>query len=680
MMLLLYDYTFKDYVRQVITLLLYFELKFNNIILHKGGVIILKIKYIKKFSAMLLIFGLLCGCNSSNVPNEAFSTNKSTSSDSHNEQIQDLKSLYDSSKSVDENVKFFLKTMTLEEKVGQMLQVERRAISIEDIKNFYIGSVFAAGGSSPDENNIDEWNKMIARYKEAAKETKLAIPLLFAVDAVHGNNNMQDTVIYPHNIGLGASGDAQLIKNIAKDNAKELTAAGIDWTFSPTVAVCNDIRWGRTYECFSENSDLVSIMSVAYITALQENGIITCAKHYIADGAVEFGTGDSSYLLDQGDAKISQKELNDYYIPVYKEAVKAGVKSIMVSYSSINGEKNHGNKWLIQNVLKDKIGFKGLVISDYNGIHQLNGDSMYSKVVSAVNAGIDVLMEDTSWKECYEALIKAIENRDIAEERINDAVTRVLRVKMEMGKFENKGATEQNFILRNYKSKQIAEEAVRKSLVLLKNKKDVLPLNNTKYKKIAVIGPASDNIGIQCGGWTKTWQGGQDDPYKGHWMSGTTILDGFKDISSKNGVAIITEKDKLKDADVIVAVIGEYPYAEGKGDDESLSLTRGTVLEENDTTLKAAYAAKKPLVVILVSGRPRIVTDEINKWDGFVEAWLPGTEGGEIAKVLYDVYEFEARLPITWPKNTKQLPMTLNNQTNGYDALFPYGYRLTIKR
>jgi beta-glucosidase len=486
----------------------------------------------------------------------------------------------------------------------------------------------------------------------------------------------------------------------AKDNAKELTAAGVDWTFSPTVAVSNDIRWGRTYECFGENSDLVSIMSVAYITALQENGIIACAKHYIADGAVEFGTGDSSYLLDQGDAKIGKKELDDYYIPVYKEAVKAGVKSIMVSYSSINGEKNHGNKDLIQNELKGKrkMGFKGLVISDYNGIHQLKGDSMYSRVVSAVNAGIDVLMEDTSWKECYDALIKAIENRDIAVERIDDAVTRVLRVKMEMGKFENKEATEQNFILRNYKSKQIAEEAVRKSLVLLKdkskqiaeeavrkslvllkNKNKILPLNGTKYKKIAVIGPAADNIGIQCGGWTKTWQGGQDDPYKGHWMSGTTILDGFKEIASKNAITIITEKEKLNDAEAIVAVIGEYPYAEGKGDDESLSLARGTVLEGNETTLKAAYAAKKPLVVVLISGRPRIVTDEINKWDGFVEAWLPGTEGGEIAKVLYGG-NFEARLPITWPKNIKQLPMTLNKQTNGYDALFPYGYGLIIKK
>lgn len=640
----------------------------------------MKNKFIGKFLAVLLIFGLSCGCNNSNVSRETIPTTKSsinTLNNSH--QTQDLEALYDSTKSVDENIKLFLDNMTIEEKVGQMLQVERRTISIEDIKNYNIGSIFAAGGSTPDENTMDEWRKMINRYKDAAKETRLAIPLLYAVDAVHGNNNMQDTIIYPHNIGLGASRDTELIKKIAADNAKELSAVGVDWTFAPTVAVINDIRWGRTYECYSENPDLVTIMSVPYITTLQKNGIIACAKHYVADGAVEFQTGDSGYLLDQGDAKIGDKELNDYYISVYKQAVNAGVKSIMVSYSSVNGVKNHVNRKLIQNVLKDDIGFKGLVISDYNGIHQLNGESLYTKVVNAVNAGIDVLMEDSEWKECYDAIIKAVENRDIAENRVNDAVTRVLRVKMEMGKFEEAKTTGQNFTLRNYKSKEVAEEAVRKSLVLLKNKNNVLPLN--KYKKIAVIGPASDNIGVQCGGWTKTWQGGQDDPNKGHWMNGTTILDGFKEIASKNECSIITEVENLKDADVVVAVIGEYPYAEGKGDDQSLSLTRGTILEGNEATLKAAYAAKKPLVVVLVSGRPRIVTDEIDKWDGFVEAWLPGTEGGEIAKVLYDSnYGFSASLPVTWPNNSEQLPMTLNNQPKGFNALFPYGYGLDIKR
>lgn len=584
--------------------------------------------------------------------------------------------VYDGKKTIDENISIFLQEMTLEEKVGQMIQVEQREISVNDVKNYFIGSIFAAGGSAPEENTMEKWAEMTQKFKAASMETRLGIPLLFAVDAVHGNNNLQDTIIFPHNIGLGASGDSELIIDIAAAVALELNAAGIDWNYSPCIAVSNDIRWGRTYECFSENPDLVSIMSIPYITTLQTNGIIACVKHYVADSAVKFGTGDSGYLMDQGNAEINQRDLNDYYLSVYKEAVAAGVKSVMVSYSSINSEKNHSNKFLIQDQLKGKMGFNGIVISDYQGIHQINGDSLYDQVVLAVNAGIDIIMEGSQWKECYDAIIEAVGNRDIRMERIDDAVSRILRVKMEMGKFDSIQMYTGDYKLRNFVHQQLAEEAVSKTLVLLKNKNNVLPLTN--QQNIAVIGPASDNIGIQCGGWTKTWQGGQDDK-NGRWMNGTTILDGFKEIAAKKGINIITDVSKLHKADVIVAVLGEYPYAEGKGDDDSLDLYGGTALEDNQSTLKAAYAAKKPLIVILISGRPRIITEELDKWDGFIQAWLPGTEGGVIAKSLYGEYEFNARLPVTWPRNIEQLPITMNNQSDGYNALFPYGYGLNLK-
>lgn len=585
--------------------------------------------------------------------------------------------IYDGKKSIDENITKFLQEMTLEEKVGQMLQVEQREISVKDTKKYFIGSIFAAGGSAPEENTMEKWAEMTQQFKAAALETRLGIPLLFAVDAVHGNNNMKDTIIFPHNIGLGASGDSELIMDIAGMVATELNAAGVDWNFSPCIAVSNDIRWGRTYECFSENPDLVSIMSIPYITTLQTNGIIACAKHYVADGAVKFGTGDSGYLMDQGNVEINQRDLNDYYLSVYKEAVAAGVKSIMVSYSSINSEKNHSNKFLINDQLKEDMGFNGIVISDFQGIHQLRGDSLYDQVVLAVNTGIDILMEASQWKECYDAIIEAAGNSDIRMERIDDAVSRILRVKIEMGKFDSVQMFTGDYKLRNFFHQQIAEEAVAKSLVLLKNKNNVLPITN--QNNIAVIGPAADNIGIQCGGWTKTWQGGQDDK-NGRWMNGTTILDGFKEIAAKNGSNIITDLSKLSKADVIVAVLGEYPYAEGKGDDDSLDLYGGTALAaDNESTLKAAYAAKKPIVVVLISGRPRIVTKELDKWDGFIQAWLPGTEGGVIAKSLYGEYEFNARLPVTWPRGLEQLPITINNQSDGYNALFPYGYGLNIK-
>ncbi len=585
--------------------------------------------------------------------------------------------LYAPQKSIDENISIYLKEMTLDEKIGQMLQVEYQSISKKDVEDFYIGSVFAAGGSSPVNNTMAEWRKMTDQYKAAAAKTRLRIPLLFAVDAVHGNNNLQDTIIFPHNIGLGATGDSELMGKIAGATALELNAAGIDWNFAPCVAVSNDIRWGRTYESFGENPDLVSIMSIPYITTLQKNGIIACAKHYVADGAVIYGSGDSGYLMDQGNANINQRELDDNYLSVYKEAVSAGVKSIMVSYSSINNEKNHSNKFLIQDRLKDDMGFKGIVVSDFEGIHQVMGETLYDKVVLAVNAGIDVLMEASQWKECYEAILDAVGNGDIRVERINDAVTRVLRVKLEMEKFENKSDSNlSQYSLRNFLHKQIAEEAVAKSLVLLKNKNNIIPFGNKQ--NIAVIGPAADNIGIQCGGWTKTWQGGQDND-SGRWMSGTTVLDGFKELAGRNGTTIITDINKLEAADIIVAVLGEYPYAEGKGDDEAMDLSGGTALEDNEQILKAAYAANKPVVVILISGRPRIITSELEKWDGLVQAWLPGTEGAAIAKVLYGDFEFTGRLSVTWPRNVKQLPITLTNQSDGYNALFPYGYGLSIK-
>lgn len=623
---------------------------------------------------VILILGIISSCSNSGKVNHAASGQKAAISELSN---KDLESLYNKDKSIDDNIAAFLEKMTLEEKVGQMLQVERQSISLKDIKNFHIGSVFAAGGSSPDDNTIREWRSMTDRFKEAASQTRLRIPLLFATDAVHGNNNLKDTIIYPHNIGLGAGGDSELMGRIASATALELNAAGIDWNFSPCVAVSNDIRWGRTYECFSENPDLVTIMAISYITTLQKNGIIACAKHYVADGAVKFGTGDNSYLMDQGNADINQKDLTDNYLAVYREAVSAGVKSIMISFSSINNEKNHGNKYLIQTLLKEDMGFKGIVVSDYEGIHQLKGNNTYDKVVLAVNAGIDVLMEASQWMECYKAITEAAGNGDIRMERINDAVSRILRVKMETGKFDKREETATGqYSIRNFVHKQIAEEAVAKSLVLLKNSNNILPLKNKK--NIAIIGPASDNIGIQCGGWTKTWQGGQDDKNE-RWMSGTTVLDGFKEVASQYGTNIITDMSKLDQADVVVAVLGEYPYAEGRGDDDSLTLASGTVLEQNQLTLEAAYSAKKPVVVILISGRPRIITGELDKWEGLVEAWLPGTEGGVIAKVLYGDLEFSARLPVTWPRSIDQLPITFSNQADGYNALFPYGYGLSIK-
>ncbi len=635
--------------------------------------------YIKRLGSVLLAALLiisLFGC--SNTAPNAHKTSSSPHISTVSGNNPGVLTIYNKEKSIKENIAAYISKMTLKEKVGQMIMAEKDYITAQEVKSYSIGSVFAEGGSAPKENNPDGWRAMIMTYKNAAKESRLSIPLLFALDAVHGNNNMKDTVIYPHNIALGATRNGKLASEIGAAMADELNSIGADWTFSPCVAVSNDIRWGRDYECFSETPDLVTMMATPYITSLQEKGIIACAKHYVADGAVEFGSGTNG-MLDRGNTNISTEELKDKYISVYKDAVKAGVKTIMVSYSSIKGRKNHSERDLIEYKLKQDIGFQGVVISDYEGVESLDGNSLYIKVVNAVNAGIDVLMEGKRWKEAYKCLLEAASEKrqDINMDRIDEAVSRILRLKMESNKFDEKDhKVNKDYDIRQNSNIQIAEQAVKESLVLLKNKKNILPLK--KSAKVGVIGPASDNIGVQCGGWTKTWQGGLDNG-KQRWMSGTTILDGFKEMADEGRGLIITDPAKIKDADVVVAVLGEYPYAEGKGDEKTLGLSEGLAFGENSETLKKAYESKKPVVVIIVSGRPRIITSDINKWDALVEAWLPGTEGRAVAQVIYgDNCNFKGRLPVSWPKSVEQLPITIEKLDNNeeYDALFQYGFSL----
>ena len=623
------------------------------------------------FIATVLLATSVTGCFSEGGDNSVASgsTNKSMSLAS---QINANQPKYDKSLSIDENITNIMASMDIRQKVGQMVQVEMSYISPEEVKTYGIGSMFAAGGSIAGENRPEDWMATIGKYKAAALSSEQKIPLAFGVDAVHGSNFLQDEVVFPHNIGLGASGDTELAGQIAAATANQLKTLGFDWNYSPCVAVSKDIRWGRIYESFSENPDLVTIMSIPIIKNYQENGIIACAKHFVGDGAVQYGTGDSGYLIDQGNFEISSNELDKYYLSVYKEAIIAGVKSIMVSYSSINGQKNHTNKDLIQYTLKDKMGFKGIVISDYQGVQQISGGNLGQKVITAVNAGLDVIMEGEQWRECYDAIVSGVENKYINNQRIDDAVSRILRVKLEMGMFNSVSST-QSYTLRRQDTIELAQKAVRSSLVLLKNENSMLPLE--KKGKIAVIGPASNNIGVQCGGWTKDWQGGQDSGVNSRWMKGTSILEGFTEIASQNGGKIITDMNKLNEADVVVVAIGEYPYAEGKGDAETLTLDGSMTLDENMIALNKAYESKRPVVVVLVSGRPRLLDNHINKWATFVEAWLPGTEGKAIAQVLYGDYQFTGRLPVSWPKDDKQVPYTILDQKND-NVLFSYGYGL----
>ncbi|WP_160674818.1 glycoside hydrolase family 3 N-terminal domain-containing protein [Clostridium sp. C8-1-8] len=584
---------------------------------------------------------------------------------------EDTPKYLDSRLSVDERVQDLITRMTLDEKVGQMVQAERKTATTEDVKNYFLGSILSGGGSLPTPNTAKSWADMVDGFQKAASETRLRIPILYGVDAVHGHNNVFGATIFPHNIGLGASGDADIIKKIGQATAEEMRATGVTWTFAPTLGIAHNERWGRTYETFGESSELASKLGAAYVKGLQgdepsrtlkkNNTVIATAKHYIGEGLTTDG-------VNQGNAVISNlsETLKDELLPPYIAAVNAGARSVMISYNSINGEKCHGNVDLITNVLKGQLGFKGIVVSDYEGIAQLPGTER-EQIKKAINAGIDMAMVPNSWRSFITNLKDLVEKKEVTDDRINDAVTRILKVKFEQGLFEDPYA--QRDLLNTVGSqahRDIGRQAVRESLVLLKNDNDIVGKLKDK-KNILVAGKSADDIGIQCGGWTITWQGAS-----GNTTNGTTILQGIKNTVGKDVKVTYNSRGRAaSDNDVAVVVIGEKPYAETDGDRSPDALA----LDSDDiTTLKNIKATnpKLPIVVVLVSGRPLTIADQIGNMDGLVEAWLPGTEGQGVADVLFGNYDFTGKLNITWPWYASDIP---NKKEDG-KALFNFGYGL----
>ena len=593
--------------------------------------------------------------------------------------VKSKNSYNDVNNSIELRVKSLLSLMTLDEKIGQMVQAERGSLSSDDIQKYYLGSVLSGGGSVPGANNLDDWQNMYNSFQQKAMNTRLGIPIIYGIDAVHGNNNVSGAVIFPHNIGLGATRDKDLMEKIGSITMEEILSAGPNWNFAPCVAVSRDERWGRTYESYGESPELQKILVSSYIKGIQGDnknkylpkgkGVAT-AKHFLADGGTEFGTGQDGGS-DRGDANITEKELELIHLEGYKEAIKEGVLSVMASFSSINGTKMHENK-LINNLLKNKLGFKGFVVSDWEAIGLLSGNSYSEKLANSVNVGVDMIMEPTNWKTTIKSLKNEVGKGNIKEARIDDAVSRILYAKFKSGLFENPYAdTEIGKSFGSIEHRDVAREAVRKSLVLLKNEKKLLPIK--KNSKIFVTGPAANDIGIQSGGWTLSWQGGADngnDIYKG-----TSILQGIKEKAKEKGSTIITDESDSSKADVVVVVIGESPYAEWFGDSNNLTLSGKTSLDGNIEALNYAYSLKKPVVVIMVSGRPMIISEELKKWSSFVVAWLPGSEGGGVADVIFGDYNFTGKLPVTWPLNMKQIPINIADKN--YNPLFPYGAGLT---
>ena len=556
-----------------------------------------------------------------------------------------------------------LSDLTLEEKVGQMIQVERSGLSLSRVEALGIGSVLSGGGSVPGNGSISAWNEMMTDYKEASSSSSSGIPVIYGIDAVHGNNNVPMATIFPHNIGIGAANDPELLRKIGQVTAEEMKVIGAHMNFAPAVSVIRDKRWGRTYEGYSEDPEIVSKLGASYIEGLRNAGIIATAKHFIGDGYVEYGTGEGENLIDRGDVIMPIDEMMAIYGPVYQSAIDAGVDAVMVSFSSVGGEKMHGNEYLLTTVLRAEMNFDGVVISDWEGIHALPG-LLEDQVVKSVNAGIDLLMQPYNGEEVYNALLSAARDGRISEERINEAVSRILDMKQKAGLLEVHAETAEYKMGSDF-AIATAREAVAKSQVLLKNE-GVLPLKEDQ--SVYVMGPASDNIGIQSGGWTLEWQGTMSEQF----LWGDSILDAFRQTS--NSVV-----DSPTDADVIVLVIGEKPYAEMFGDTDDASLSGPLSLNSNLKAVELAKTYGKPVVTLIVAGRPLEIEEHLNDWDALVMSFLPGTEALGITDVLYGKVPFTGKLPITWPKETGGFDITFMDTDRTAEILFPLGYGLEIE-
>lgn len=577
-----------------------------------------------------------------------------------------------------------LSRMSLAEKAGQMTQAERNALRSQgDIASYDLGSLLSGGGSVPTPNTPEAWARMVDAYQLRARATRFQVPLIYGVDAVHGHNNVVGATIMPHNIGIGAGRDPEVAERTGAVTAKEVRATGVPWDFAPCLCVTRDERWGRSYEAFGEDPALVTAMETV-ISGMQgaRNGkdldrndkVLTSAKHFVGDGGTEFGSSTTgSYTIDQGVTKVTRAELEAVHLAPFAEAVRRGTGTVMPSYSSLDilGDdqgpvKMHAHAEMINGVLKDRMGFEGFVISDWQAIDQIPGDYP-SDVRTSVNAGLDMIMVPTNYQDFTKTLKDEVTAGRISQARIDDAVSRILTQKFRLGLFEQPYADTTHLDeVGSAEHRAVAREAVAKSQVLLKNDGAVLPLK--KSQKVYVAGSNADDIGSQAGGWTISWQGAP-----GRTTPGTTILEGMR--KAAPGAAIDYSKDASTPTDgydVGVVVVGETPYAEGFGD----------VGNGNDLELTAADKAAVDKVcaamrcaVLVVSGRPQLIGDRLGAIDSLVASWLPGTEGDGVADVLYGKRPFTGQLPVTWPRSEAQLPINVGDAS--YDPQFPYGWGLT---
>ena len=559
-----------------------------------------------------------------------------------------------------------LARMSLAEKAGQMIQVDVSTATPADVREYLLGSIIS---TVPDGSlgETSAWRDLFDGYQREALRTRTAIPLVAGIDAVHGHAYFDgNSVILPHNIGLGATRNPQLVERLAQVTARELSATGIRWTFAPTIAVARDIRWGRTYESFGEDVELQTLFAAALIRGYQGEDLSAAdtvgatAKHFVAEGATDGG-------IDRGNATISDTEIRAMHLPGFIHAIEQGAVAVMASFSSINGEAVHGSRKLLTDLLKNELGFDGVVITDWEGVRSSN-----LSMKEALDAGIDMFMLVHTWKQGLPEIIRLVQEGEVPMSRIDDSVARILGMKLRLGLFDRPlSSAACDATMGSSQHREVARQAVRESLVLLKND-GILPLD--RHSKVIVAGSHADNVAYQSGGWTKKWQGAHDDHY-GHparpVAGATSVIDGIRALIGDDMVIDAAGSVPRGDADVAIIIVGELPYAERDGDRPVAELV---LTEAQRELIRAYHEAGTKIVTVLISGRPMLVNEQLEQSAAFVAAWLPGSEGGGIAEVLFGDYDFRGRLGFSWPRSADQVPINVGDAN--YDPLFEYGFGL----
>lgn len=586
-------------------------------------------------------------------------------------------------------VNALLQRLTLAQKLGQMLMGERASVTPADVRDHHLGSVLSGAGSFPGGNTVPAWVELNDALWEASMTEapgRPAIPLLYAVDAIHGHAAVRGATVFPHHIGLGAAHDPDLVERVAAVCAREVLATGLDWNFAPTLAIARNLRWGRSYESFGSDPALVAEYAARYVRGMQgtlrDDGVLACAKHWVGDGATQFGE-------DQGDTVLSLPELEAAELRPYRAAIEAGVLTVMASFNSWRGMKCHEHHFLLTELLKGQLGFRGLVVSDWDGVDQVAG-TLPQAVARAVNAGIDVIMVSADWRRMLAALTEVVQQGLVSMERVDDAVRRILWVKEQAGLFTRERPAARRWACHasfgSSMHRTVAREAVRKSCVLLAHDGETLPI--TPGRRLLVAGRLADDRGAQCGGFTLAWQGVRGNAAI---EGGTSVWEAVRAVAPGAELSLDGSAADPARHDLAVVVIGEHPYAEGQGDIREGRVASGAALglpcaelvpygaslelaarhPEDLATIEAIAARGIPVVTVLISGRPVVANREIAQSAAFIAAWLPGSEAQGIADLLFGDHDFQGRLPFAWPER-------MGATAEAMGVRYPAGYGLTV--